>query len=61
MELYVAEPDLVAKRKKSLGSVEVGTSSIRFKRIEELNLDIVAGLLTDAADRRKGGAKAPQV
>jgi uncharacterized protein YdhG (YjbR/CyaY superfamily) len=56
MELYVAEPDLLAKRKKSLGDVEVGTASIRFKRLEDLNLQIVAALLADAADRRKGGS-----
>ena len=58
MELYVAEADLVAKRKRSFGDVEVGTSSIRFKRIEDLNLAVVAGLLADAADRRKGGPTA---
>jgi len=60
MELYVAEPDLVAKRKKTLGDVEVGTASVRFKRIEDLNLAIVAALLADAADRRKGGPTAPR-
>jgi len=60
LELYVAEVDLVAKRKKTLGNVDVGTSSIRFKRIEDLNLAIVAALLADAADRRKGGSTAPR-
>ena len=60
MELYVAEPDLLAKRKRTLGDVEVGTASIRFKRIEDLNLAIVAALLADAADRRKGGPTAPR-
>jgi uncharacterized protein YdhG (YjbR/CyaY superfamily) len=60
MELYVAEPDLVAKRKKTLGDVEVGTASVRFKRIEDLNLEIVAALLLEAADRRKGGPTAPR-
>jgi len=60
MELYVAEADLVAKRKKQFGEVEVGTSSIRFKRIEDVNLAVVAGLLADAADRRKGGPTAPR-
>jgi uncharacterized protein YdhG (YjbR/CyaY superfamily) len=60
IELYVAEADLVAKRKKSLGTAEVGTASIRFKRIEDLNLEIVAGLLTDAAERRRGGPTAPR-
>lgn len=55
LELYVAEPDLVAKRKKTLGrDVEVGTASVRFKRIEDLNLEIVEALLLEAADRRKG-------
>ena len=59
MELYVAEADLVAKRKKTLGDVEVGTTCIRFKRIEDLNLAIVEALLVEASDRRKDGAKAP--
>ncbi len=54
MELYVAEIDLVAKRKKTLGDVDIGKSRIRFKRIEDLNLPVVAALLEDAADRRKG-------
>ena len=53
LELYVAEPDLIAKRKKTLGEVEVGIASIRFKRIEDLNLEIVDALLVEAADRRK--------
>ena len=60
MELYVAEVDLVSKRKKTLGNVEIGTSCIRFKRLEDLNLEIVAALLADAADRRKGGPTAPR-
>jgi uncharacterized protein YdhG (YjbR/CyaY superfamily) len=60
MELYVAEPDLVMKRKKSLGDVEVGTASIRFKRLEDLRLEIVASLLQDAAERRKGGPRVPR-
>ena len=53
LELYVAEPDLVVKRKKTLGDVEVGTACIRFKRIEDLNLEVVAALLLEAADRRR--------
>ena len=59
LELYVAEADLLVPRKKTLGAVEVGTASVRFKRIEDLNLETVASLLADAAERRKGGAKAP--
>lgn len=53
LELYVAEGDLVAKRKKTLGDVEVGTASVRFKRIEDLNLGVVEALLVEAADRRR--------
>lgn len=60
MEIYVNEADLVAKRKRTLGEVEVGTTSVRFKRIEDLNLAVLAGLLADAADRRKTGTKAPR-
>ena len=60
IELYVAEADLIAERKKSFGEVEVGTASIRFKRIEDVNLAVVASLLADAVERRKGGATAPR-
>ena len=60
LELYVAEADLVAKRKKTLGNVDVGTSCIRFKGIEDLNLAIVAALFADAADRRKRGPTVPR-
>jgi len=60
LELYVAEVDLVAKRKKTLGNVEIGTSCVRFKRLEDLNLEIVAALFAEAADRRKGGPTAPR-
>src|SRR5262245_44781559 len=56
LELYVAEPDLVHKRKRGLGDVEVGTTSVKFKRIEDLDLAALAELLADAADRRKGKA-----
>ncbi len=60
LELYVAEADLLAKRKKALGDVEVGTASVRFKRIEDLRLEVVEALLADAADRRKRGPTAPR-
>ncbi len=60
LELYVAEADLLAKRKKTLGDVEVGTASVRFKRIEDLRLEVVEALLADAADRRKRGPTAPR-
>ena len=56
----VAEADLLIQRKKSLGAVEVGTASVRFKRLEDLNLEIVAMVLADAADRRKSGPTAPR-
>jgi uncharacterized protein YdhG (YjbR/CyaY superfamily) len=52
MELLVGEPELVAKRKKTLGEVEVGTAGFRFKRIQDLNLEVVAALLEEAAARR---------
>jgi uncharacterized protein YdhG (YjbR/CyaY superfamily) len=60
MELYVAYADLVAKRKKTLGNAEIGTTSIRFKRIDDLDLRVVEALLVEAADRRKGGPTAPR-
>jgi uncharacterized protein YdhG (YjbR/CyaY superfamily) len=60
LELYVAEADVLLQRKKSLGDVEVGTASVRFKRIEDLKLEIVAIVLADAADRRKRGPTPPR-
>src|SRR5262245_60902295 len=59
MEIYVNEADLVAKRKRGLGDVDVGTTSVRFKRIEDLNLEALVALLAEAAARRRG-AKAPR-
>ncbi len=53
MELYVADPALVAARRRTLGNVEVGTASIRFKRLEDLDLEAIARLLADAADKRR--------
>ena len=53
MELLVAEPALVARFKKRLGEVEMGTAGFRFKRLEDVDLAAVAELLDAAASRRK--------
>jgi uncharacterized protein YdhG (YjbR/CyaY superfamily) len=52
MELLVAEPELVKARKKTLGTVEVGTAGFRFKRLSDLDLDGVQALLDAAAGKR---------
>jgi len=52
LELYVADSDLIAARKKTFGNVEVGKASIRFMRIEDLDLPAVEKLLVDAARNR---------
>jgi uncharacterized protein YdhG (YjbR/CyaY superfamily) len=53
MEILVADPELVAKRKKTLGTVEMGTAGFRFKRLADLDLEGVASLLEAAAAKRK--------
>jgi uncharacterized protein YdhG (YjbR/CyaY superfamily) len=54
MTLFVSEPDLVFARKKSFGNVEVGKTSLKFKRLEDLDLASVEKLLVDTARRREG-------
>ncbi|MCB1057767.1 MAG: DUF1801 domain-containing protein [Acidobacteria bacterium] len=51
--LYVSEPDLVEAAKPRLAPLDVGKSCIRFRKVEQLPLDVIAKLLEDAADRRR--------
>ncbi len=48
LALYVSPP-LVAKHRARLGAVDCGKCCIRFRRVEDLNLDAVAALLAEAA------------
>lgn len=52
MALYVTETDIVAELKDQLGKVSLGKSCIRFKNIDDLDLEVVRVLLTRAYARR---------
>ena len=49
LALYVSDTPLVAKYRGSLGAVDCGSSCIRFKRLDDLDLDGVGALLEEAA------------
>jgi uncharacterized protein YdhG (YjbR/CyaY superfamily) len=50
LALYVCDIPLVAKHRARLGSVDCGKGCIRFKHIDDLDLDGVATLLEEAAE-----------
>ena len=47
---------LVDAFRPQLGKLSVGKGCIRFKKVEEVPLDVVGALLAKAAARRAGGA-----
>lgn len=49
--LYVCEPPLVAKQRARLGAVDGGKRCIRFTHLDDLNLEGVEALLTEAAGK----------
>ena len=49
LALYVSDTPLVAKHRARLGAVDCGKSCIRFKRLEDLDLEGVEALLVEAA------------
>lgn len=51
LALYVSDTPLVAKHRARLGTVDCGKSCIRFKRLEDLDLDGVGALLEEAAKK----------
>jgi uncharacterized protein YdhG (YjbR/CyaY superfamily) len=56
--LYVCDVVLVARHKIGLGKVNCGKSCIRFKSLDDLNLDAVRELLEEAAERARAKASA---
>lgn len=52
MALYVTEADLVEKYKPNLGKTNTSKSCIRFKKLENLNLEAVEQLLAASYERR---------
>lgn len=55
MALYVCESDIVKAQLGQLGKVNCGKGCIRFKRIEDLNLNAVESILKKILKLRKQG------
>jgi uncharacterized protein YdhG (YjbR/CyaY superfamily) len=55
MCLYVCEGDIVKAHLAQLGKVSCGKGCIRFKKIEDLNLSVVASILKEILKLRKQG------
>ena len=55
MSLYVCEGDIVKAHLTQLGKVSCGKGCIRFKRIEDLNLNAVESILRAILKLRKQG------
>lgn len=50
MAFYVCYTDVVGKYGSALGKLNCGKSCIRFKRLEDLPLDVVAKIVKDAVN-----------
>ena len=58
--LYVMDTQLVDRFRPRLGKLSVGKGCIRFKKVDELPMEIVRRLLAEAATRRgRGVTEAP--
>ncbi len=62
MALYISAVDadgkyVAEKNAERLGKVSCGRSCIRFKKLEDINLDVVRELVADVAKRQKAGEK----
>jgi uncharacterized protein YdhG (YjbR/CyaY superfamily) len=53
LALYVCDTPLVERFKPRLGTVNCGKSCIRFKRLEDLQMDAVAELLRASVERAR--------
>ena len=53
LAFYVSDPELVEEFKPRLASLDCGKTCIRYKRIEDVPMDVIAELVETAALRRK--------
>lgn len=58
MALYVCEVDVVEKHRASLSKIDCGKGCIRFRALEELPLDAIATILSEAHEKRAGSKAA---
>lgn len=52
MALYIADPEQVQSYKNSIGKVNLGKNCVRFKHIDNLELDMVEELLAKVLERK---------
>lgn len=50
--LYITYHDLVEQYKPQIGKASFGKSCIRFKKIDDLNMDTIQALIEDSYERR---------
>ena len=55
MALYCCETDVVEAYRDGLGKLDCGKGCIRFKKLEQVPLDVIEKILHAAADRRRRG------
>ena len=53
MALYVCDPEIVDAHRETLGKLNCGKGCIRFRKIEELPLDTIMAIMTDARAKRR--------
>jgi uncharacterized protein YdhG (YjbR/CyaY superfamily) len=56
--LYVGDTKLLERYRKELGKLSVGKSCIRFRKLEDAPLDVIARIIAEAAQRRAAGLTA---
>ena len=54
MSLYVCDSEVVDGHRPRLGTLSCGKGCIRFKKLEQLPLDVVSDILREATKRREG-------
>ena len=53
MALYLCEPEVVEAQRAALGKLNCGKGCIRFRNLEELPLDAISDILTEARAKRQ--------
>ncbi|MES2660967.1 MAG: DUF1801 domain-containing protein [Verrucomicrobiota bacterium] len=55
MAFYACDFNIVDAHRSRLGKLNCGKCCIRFKRIEDLPLDVIESMLTDIVEKRRKG------
>lgn len=54
LSLYVQRPDVLERHRDALAHLDVGRSCIRYRRVEQIDHDLVRTMLTETAAPRGG-------